>query len=177
MDWEMVTVKTKANDSHYFRADQTVNSIPPPVPLIYSGFLTGQEMTTPAHDHCIKKKCLSSFFSSVLTSLINLNSWKKFFLKTTHSCCAPILARTKDNRVFNLHLMSFQTKPPGETTHIWQSRPVCESQRTQWHGEQTVPSVQLWHWTPHASAVSPRGCQHWPSLSHVLRHRTAEWAG
>lgn len=53
-----------------------------------------------------------------------------------------------DNRAFYLRLMSLQTKPPREATHIWQSRPVWESQRTQWHGEQTVPSVPHWHWTP-----------------------------
>lgn len=38
---------------------------------------------------------------------------------------------------------------------LWQSHPVCASHRTHWHREQTVPSVQHWHWTPPASAVSP----------------------
>lgn len=140
-----------------------------PVFFIYSAFsfnlpplcMSGNDHISPfPHRHMTVTSNWNAWAlcRSMLTSLINSNSLKK---KKKVAKNHPQLLWSKfssgwDNRAFYLRLMSLQTKPPRETTHIWQSCPVCESQRTQWHGEQTIPSVRRWHWTPHASAVSPQ---------------------
>lgn len=112
-----------------------------------------QPIHTPTRDCCIKKRRLSSL--SLRADITDHLKFLKKLPKTIHSCRAPSLAQAETTgRSICVWCHSRQSRR-GETTHIWQSRPVCESQRTQWHGEQTVPSAQHWHWTPHASAVSP----------------------
>lgn len=79
-----------------------------------------------------------------------------------------------DNRAIYLRLMSLQTKPPRETTHIWQSRPVCESQRDPVTRRTDRPLCSPLTLDPSRLCCQPTGCQHWPSLSHAVRHRTGE---
>lgn len=73
--------------------------------------------------------------------------------------------------------MSLQTKPPGETTHFV-TIPSCvrvpQNPLTQRTDRTLCSALTL---DPSRLCCQPTGCQHWPSLSRTLRHRTGEWAG